>query len=387
MKKFVALAMASVLTVGTLTSCGSDEGTTGSETGDTGSAETSETLLKVAMTTDSGTIDDKSFNQGTWEGIELYREENGTIETKYIKPEGQAEADYLNAFADLIDAGYEVIFSPGFKFETAVYKAQDQYPDVKFVILDGAPNNGDGTAVINENSESIVFAEHESGFYAGVVAALTSKTGKVGFVGGMEIPAVQKFGYGYVAGVAYANEKFGTTTEVTQYKYQGSFDDVTGGQQVAGSFYDSGCDIVFHAAGGVGVGVINEGKARRAAGDDVWVIGVDVDQYNEGLMDDNTSVILTSAMKDLGSAAYSTIDDIINGDFKGGQVVTFDSKNNGVGLPKENPNLSEDVITKYDEVYAQVAGGEITVPTTVEELETFIADHGYTTPSGVKYSN
>ncbi len=385
MKKFVALAMASVLTVGTLASCGSDEGTTGSETGDTSGAESSEVLLKVAMTTDSGTIDDKSFNQGTWEGIELYKEENGTIETKYIKPEGQAEADYLNAFADLVDAGYEVIFSPGFKFETAVYKAQDQYPEVKFVILDGAPNNGDGTAVINENSESIMFAEHESGFYAGIVAALTSKTGKVGFVGGMEIPAVQKFGYGYVAGVAYANEKFGTTTEVTQYMYEGSFDNVAGGQTVAGSFYDSGCDIVFHAAGGVGVGVINEGKTRRSAGEDVWVIGVDVDQYNEGIMEDGTSCILTSATKELGAASYDTIQQIIDGEFKGGQKIVLDSSNGGVGLPDENPNLSEDTVAKYEETFAKVASGELVVPTSPEELEVFLTTYGYTSADGISY--
>ncbi len=385
MKKFVSLAMASILTVATLASCGSDENT--GDTTNTESGDSTEILLKVAMTTDAGTIDDKSFNQGTWEGIELYKTEKGTIDTKYIKPAGTAEADYLTAFQDLIDAGYEVIFSPGFKFETAVYKAQDQYPDIKFVILDGAPNDGGTppTTVINENAESIVFAEHESGFYAGLASALSSTTGKVGFVGGMEIPAVQKFGWGYVAGVAYANEKYGTNVQVSQYMYEGSFDNVAGGQTVAGQFYDSGCDIVFHAAGGVGVGVINEGKARRAAGENVWVVGVDVDQYNEGVMDDGKSVILTSAMKDLGTASYSTIQEIIDGNFKGGQVVTFDTKNNGVGLPKENPNLSADVIAKYEEVYAQVGAGEFTVPASVEELETFLADHGYTTPSGIKY--
>ncbi len=383
MKKFVSLAMASILTVATLASCGSNEGTT-EATGE--GAEATEVLLKVAMTTDSGTIDDKSFNQGTWEGIELYKEENGNIETKYIKPEGQAEADYLNAFADLVDAGYEVIFAPGFKFETAVYAAQDQYPDIKFVILDGAPHKADDyTSVINENSQSITFAEQESGFYAGIASALSSTTGKVGFVGGMEIPAVQKFGWGYVAGVAYANENYGTKVEVSQYMYQGTFDDVAGGQTVAGSFYDSGCDIVFHAAGGVGVGVINEGKARRAAGENVWVVGVDVDQYSEGLLDDGSSVILTSAMKDLGSASYTTIQEIIDGQFKGGQAIVFDSKNNGVGLPKENPNLSEETVAKYEEAFAKVSGGELTVPASVEDLEKFLADHGYTTPSGVNY--
>ncbi len=281
MKKFVSLAMASILVLSTLAGCGS-EPTTEAE----GGAEaTGGEPLKVAMTTDSGTIDDKSFNQGTWEGIIKYEEENaGAIETHYVKPTGEAEADYLNAYADLVDAGYEVIFSPGFKFETAVYKAQELYPDVKFIILDGYPHSGDYAEVIAPNTESIFFAEEESGFYAGITAALETKTGKVGFIGGMEIPAVQKFGWGYVAGVAYANQTYGTNAQVTNYVYQGTFNDVAAGQTLAGTFYNDGVDIVFHAAGGVGVGVINEGKTRRSAGEDVWVIGVDVYQYNEGIM-------------------------------------------------------------------------------------------------------
>ncbi len=387
MKKFVSLAMVSMLTIATLASCGSDD-TTDNSGSEAGAGTEAAEVLKVGMTTDSGTIDDKSFNQGTWDGIILYSEENqDAIETKYVQPTGEAKEDYLNSFAELVDAGYQVIFAPGFKFETAVYEAQDAYPDVKFVILDGAPNDGGNppVTVISDNSESIVFAEHESGFYAGLVSALSTKTGKIGFVGGMEIPAVQKFGWGYVAGVAYANENYGTNVEVSQYVYQGSFNDAVAGQALAGTFYQSGCDIVFHAAGGVGVGVINEAKVRRSAGEDVWAVGVDVDQYNEGIIDDGSSAILTSAMKDLGTAAYSTIEDIRNGEFKGGQVVTFDSKNNGVGLPKENPNLSADAIAKYEEVYAKVAGGELVIPSTIADLETFLADHGYTTPSGVKY--
>ncbi len=389
MKKFVSLAMASILATSVLAGCGSSEPTTTGTEGGTDTAtegEGSGEALKVAMTTDSGTIDDKSFNQGTWEGILKYEEENaGAIETHYVKPAGEAEADYLAAYADLVDSGYEVIFSPGFKFETAVYKAQELYPDVKFVILDGYPHSGDYAETIGTNTESIFFAEHESGFYAGIAAALESKTGKVGFIGGMEIPAVQKFGWGYTAGVAYANKTYGTNAQVTNYVYQGTFNDVAAGQTLAGAFYNDGVDVVFHAAGGVGVGVINEGKTRRSAGEDVWVIGVDVDQYNEGIMEDGTSVVLTSAKKELGNAAYETIDDIVNGEFKGGQKVVLDSSNGGVGLPAENPNLSEDTVAKYNETFAKVASGEIVVPGTVEELEAFLTAYGYTTAPGVTY--
>lgn len=387
MKKFVTLAMVSTIAMSTLAACGGSEDVAEpTENGADANADSGVEPLKVAMTTDSGTIDDKSFNQGTWEGIIKYEEENpGAIKTHYVKPAGEAEADYLNAYADLVDAGYEVIFCPGFKFETAVFKGQELYPDVKFIILDGNPHSGDYVPVINENTQSIFFAEQESGFYAGVEAALNSKTGKVGFVGGMEIPAVQKFGWGYVAGVAYANENYGTDVQVSHYIYQGTFSDLAAGQTLAGSYYNDGCDIVFHAAGGVGVGVINEAKTRRAAGQDVWVIGVDVDQYNEGMMEDGTSAVLTSAMKQLGTASYDAIDDIVNGQFKGGQVVTLDSTNGGVGLPAENPNLSAESIEKYNEVYGKVSAGELKVPSSVEELETFLTEHGYTTPAGVNY--
>ncbi len=389
MKKFVSLAMASILAISTLAGCGSKEeaapAAEGGAAGGTEAAAPAE-VLKVAMTTDSGTIDDKSFNQGTWEGILKYEEENaGAIETHYVKPTGEAEADYLNAYADLVDAGYQVIFSPGFKFETAVYKAQELYPDVKFVILDGYPHNGDYNADVKENTESIFFAEHESGFYAGIASALQSKTGKLGFIGGMEIPAVQKFGWGFVSGVAYANKTYGTNAQVTQYIYQGTFNDVAAGQTLAGAFYNDGVDVVFHAAGGVGVGVINEGKTRRTAGEDVWVVGVDVDQYAEGIMEDGTSAILTSAQKDLGNAAYNTIQEIIDGQFKAGQTIVLDSSNGGVGLPAENPNLTAETIAKYEETFAKVAAGEIAVPASVEDLQAFLTTYGYTSASGVSY--
>ncbi len=380
MKKFVSLAMASVLAMSTLASCGSDN------PAEANGGNDGENLLQVAMTTDSGTIDDKSFNQGTWEGIIAYEEENaGTIKTHYVKPSGESKADYLNAYADLVDAGYEVIFSPGFKFEEAIFEAQEMYPEVKFVILDGYPHGGDWVPVIAENTESIFFAEHESGFYAGLAAALTSKTGKVGFIGGMEIPAVQKFGWGYTAGVAYANQAYGTNVVVDKFVYQGSFDDMAAGQTLAGAFYKDGVDVIFAAAGGVGVGVISEGKTRRSAGEDVWVVGVDVDQYEEGIIESGESIILTSAMKELGGSAYGTIEQILAGEFKGGQMITLDSSNNGVGLPEKNPNLTEDVLNKYDEVYGKVATGDIVVPASVEDLEAFLTEQGYTTPSGIKY--
>ncbi|AEC01304.1 BMP family lipoprotein [Parasphaerochaeta coccoides] len=327
-----------------------------------GAKETSK-ALKVGMVTDAGTIDDKSFNQGTWEGI-LRAEKDLGLDIQYLKPSGTTEAHYLSEIGNLYDAGYKFIITPGFKFETAIYVAQDRYKDAKFVILDGEPHSADySTYRIEKNVVGVYWLEHQSGFVAGVAAALQIKTGDFGFIGGMEIPAVQKFNWGFQQGVAYANKNFGTsiTMKAENVLYQGSFDNVAAGQQLAASMYDKGVKVIFAAAGGVGVGVINEAKNRASSGQNVWVVGVDVDQYNEGLLPNGKSIILTSAMKYLDRASYEMIQLETEGKFPGGQIFYFDATSDSVGIPVENPNLGADVTAKVNEVYAQLKAGKITV--------------------------
>ncbi len=373
-KKFSMLTIAVAASLG-LVACGSGEG-------DKGTTTNGESKIKVGMMTDSGTIDDKSFNQGTWEGIERYETENGTIEAQYIKPGGEATQDYLEAADNLLAKGNQMIVAPGFKFEEAIGKLQSENPETKFVIIDGQPAVGtdaDGNTIYEtaENTVSIYFAEQEAGFLAGVAAALETKTGKVGFIGGMIIPAVQKFGYGYVAGVAYANANLGTNVEVADYLYNGTFNDVSGGQAQAGGMYDKGIDIIFVAAGGVGNGVIAEAKTRAEAGEGVKVIGVDVDQYADGIISDGSSVILTSAIKRIDNAAYDKIDELVNGTFEGGKVITMDAKNNGIGLPAENPNLAESTQKATDEVFELIKNGTIVAPAELETLKTMLEDFGF----------
>ncbi len=318
--------------------------------------------LKVGMVTDAGTIDDKSFNQGTWEGV-LEAQKDLGIDVKYLKPGGTTEADYLKEIGNLYDAGYRFIVTPGFKFETSIYKAQERYPQAKFVILDGSPHKGDYTPVVKGNTVSIFFAEHEAGFMAGLATALQLKEGPVGFVGGMEIPPVQKFNWGFQQGVAFANENYGTriTMAPENFVYQGSFDNVAAGQQLAASMYDRGVKAIFAAAGGVGVGVINEAKTRGASGKEFWVVGVDVDQYAEGIYDGQKSIILTSAMKRIDQAAYDMIKAETEGKFPGGETLLFNAVNNGVGIPLENPNLGSDVQKIAGEIFAKLQSGEISV--------------------------
>lgn len=318
--------------------------------------------LKIGMVTDSGTIDDKSFNQGTWEGVKRAGSEF-KLETKYLKPTGTTEADYVKEIGNLYDAGYKFIVCPGFKFETAIYQTQSKYESAKFVLIDGSPRDKDGKAVVAKNTVAIFFAEQEAGFAAGLATALQLKEGDVGFIGGMEIPPVQKFNWGFQQGINYANSNLGTKISIKpeNFIYQGTFNDVAAGQQLAAQMFDKGVKAIFCAAGGVGVGAINEAKSRVKAGEQVWIVGVDVDQYSEGIYTNGKSVILTSAMKKIDQAAFDMVKAEKEGKFPGGQTLIFNAKNNGVGIPKTNPNLSAAVQKQVAEVFEKVKSGEIKV--------------------------
>ncbi|MBE6053598.1 MAG: BMP family ABC transporter substrate-binding protein [Clostridium sartagoforme] len=351
-KKIIALALSALMITG-LVGCGNK-------------SESTESGSKVGMVTDAGTIDDKSFNQGTWEGILKAKDELG-VDNNYLKPAGTTEADYMKEIGNLYDTGYKFIVAPGFKFETAIFNAQDKYKDAKFVIIDGSPNNGKTGAEraekVGDNSVAIFFAEQEAGFLGGIAAAYELKEGELGFIGGMEIPSVQKFNWGFQQGIKYANDNLGTSVNMKAENvvYQGSFDNVAAGQQLAATMYDNGVKAIFTAAGGVGVGAINEAKARASKGEEAWIIGVDVDQYEDGKYDGDKSIILTSVMKKIDVATFDVIKDDLDGNFPGGKTLVFDTKNDGVGLPENNPNLSSETTEKVDEVYNKIKNGEIEV--------------------------
>ena len=320
-------------------------------------------VLKVGMVTDAGTIDDKSFNQGTWEGI-LKAGKELSVTTKYLKPVGTTEADYIKEIGNLYDAGFKFIVTPGFKFETAIFNAQEKYPDAKFVLIDGAPHNADYSVFkTGDNTVSVFFAEHESGFLAAVAASLQLKEGKMGFIGGMEIPPVQKFNWGFQQGIKYANKNLGTNISINAENiiYQGTFNDVAAGQQLAAQMYDKGLKAIFCAAGGVGVGAINEAKSRAKTGRDIWIIGVDVDQYPDGIYGGDKSVVLTSATKKVGTAAFDMVKAELGGQFPGGETFIFNAANSGVGIPADNPNLDSDVEQKVSEIFKKIQSGDIKV--------------------------
>ena len=336
-----------------------------------GRNDTATSGIKVGMVTDGGTIDDKSFNQNTWEGIAKYEKENGTIESKYLQSSGTQETDFIAAINDLIDSGYNLIVTTGNKFETAVSKAAEQHPDISIILLDGEPSNGT-EYVKHDNVISILFADQEAGFLAGVAAALSSGSGKVGFIGGSQIAPVARFGVGYKAGVKYANATYGTNVQIVDFVYQGTFNDPASGQTLASGMYDKGIDIIFHAAAGTGVGVFNEAKERAEKGQKVYVIGVDLDQYDTGKISTGKSVTLTSAMKRLDNAVYKYIDAKVNNSFQGGETIILSAADDGVGLPDTNPNLSEDTINKINETKQNLADGRLKIPSTESELNSFL---------------
>ena len=350
MKKVIALVLIAALSFSVFAS-GSKEGA-------------AEGQLMLGMVTDSGTIDDRSFNQGTDEGVEKAAEELG-LQCTYLRPSGTTTTDYLTAISDLYDNGYRFIACPGYLFVDAVLQAQEMYPDLMIVIIDDALSAG-----IGPNTVAITFKEQETGFMAGIATALKLQNGDVGFVGGLEIPAVQKFNWGFQQGIAYANENLGTSIAMdpSNFVYQGSFADLAGGQQLATAMYDKGVDAIFAAAGGTGVGVINEAKNRRLAGQDVWVIGVDVDQYSVGDMGNGESCVLTSAMKDVAGVAYDQAIAAANGTFQGGVHLNLGVADGRAGIPATNPNLTPEIEAKVAEVAALITDGTIVVQDTADGL-------------------
>lgn len=363
-KKFLRYVMVGTLLLSTIAGCGN--GNTASQ----GSNNTQNSQsFKIGMVTDLGSIDDKSFNQLTWEGIQQADATYGTT-SKYLKPGSADQVDLQKEVTNLYDAGFRFIITPGHKFASTIYTVQDLYPEAKFIILDAVPMGSDGTQKVGSNTVVALFKEHEAGFLAGVAAAVQIKEGNAGFIGGMETEAVQRFNWGYQQGIQYANDHYGTQIKMdpSNFIYQGTFSEVAAGQQISAQMYDRGVDFIFSAAGGVGSGVIKEARERAERGDKVWVIGVDSDQYDEGIYAGNDSVILTSALKKVGTATFNIIGEEVNGTFPGGQTLHYGVENDGVGLPAENPNLSEAALAAVNEVYSAIQNGQITVNNTGDGL-------------------
>lgn len=314
--------------------------------------------IKVGLVTDVGGIDDKSFNQGTWEGVKAYAAERklkvGT-DVKYLQ--STADADYIPNLSTFADQKMDLIIAPGFLFNEAMLTVAKQYPKQKFMIIDSVVQDKDGKNV--PNVANAVFAANEGSFLAGVAAGLKAKADKknvIGFVGGMQFPLIENFQVGFEQGV-----KAVLPGAKILVDYTGSFTDAGIGQAMAAKQYDAGADIIYQVAGGSGNGVIKEAKERSAKGDIRWAIGVDKDQYSDGIYAPGKSAVLTSMMKRVDVAAHDVAVMTEQGKFPGGQVLVFDLKSKGVGLPAKNPNLSAAIEKEIAKYTAEIISGKLKV--------------------------
>ncbi len=325
-----------------------------------------EELTKIALITDYGDIDDESFNQGTWEGILAYAEEHD-VEIEYFRPAAVSDADYIDSINLAVEQGFGIIVTPGFLFEQAVYTSQLQHPDVKFILLDAQPVDEDEGMLVADNTLSIFYNEHESGFLAGYAAVMEGHT-DLGFMGGIAVPAVVRFGIGFIAGAYYAAHQEDITINFpdNRYDYLDTFSAGPAVETQAAGWFDGGTDVIFAAAGGAGLSVMSAAEEAEA-----WMIGVDVDQ--SGLSDR----VLTSAMKALGESVQLAFDAYyIDEAFPGGETWNLGAENDGVALPMENSRFETFTQEDYDAIYALLADETVEVPATYDELVAFMDDLG-----------
>ncbi len=315
-------------------------------------SSTAQTAIRVGMVADVSGIDDESFNQGAWEGLQALNQETGAPVEYRLSDSPQ---EYGKNFKSLVDSGVDLSWGVGYDLADAVLQAASLHPEKSFAIVDNAYEE------IPDNVTCVTFRAEEPSFLVGFIAARTTKTGKIGFVGGMEGENIAAFQYGYQAGAAMAAEQYGLSVEVL-VEYAGSYTDPDKGRELALAMYDQGCDIVYHAAGGTGVGVI---QAAEEA--DAFAIGVDRDQAYL-----SPEHVLTSAVKNVGVAVNRVSQTFINGGKIGGQVLSFGLAEGAAGIPETHDlydgNVYDDVLLVQD----NIVSGEVTPPSNVEEYDEFL---------------
>lgn len=310
---------------------------------------------KVGFVTDEGGISDQSFNQGVWEGLEKAKTDFGV---SISFQESNIAADYAPNIETLIDDGNQLVVAAGFKLGDAMLEAAKANPDVKFAIIDMAYED------TPSNLLGIMFKAEQPSFLVGYIAALTTETNKVGFVGGIESNIIDGFDYGFHAGVNYGAKELGKEITIER-QYVASFTDAAKGKSIATNMYQQGADVVFHAAGGAGDGVIEAAQEQ-----DKWAIGVDRDQNY--LAPKN---VLTSAMKRADVAIYNLIKLEAEGkEFPGGTTMTFGLQDDGAVdiAPTSADNVKKEILDKIPELKEKIIKEEIKVPYNKDTYDEFL---------------
>lgn len=339
LKKIATIAMAGIMTASFLTGCGSN----------TESTNNGSDKVTVAMVSDVAGINDQSYNQSAWEGLERAKKELG-IEIKYL--ESKQDSDYATNVETLADEEVDLIIGVGSKLADTIKEAAKNYPDQKFAIIDETYDE------IPSNVKSVLFESEQASYLVGLIAGKMSETKNVGFIGGLDIPVINTFKYGYMAGVKAAD----ANCEI-QAQYANSFNDQAKGKAITNQMISKGADVVFTAAGDVGTGSMEAIKEANKYG-----IGVDRDQSD--LAPQN---ILTSAIKRVDVGMYETVKELVEGKFQGGISTTYGLEQNGIGIADTTSNLvPQDVLDFVNEKIEELKAGKISVPKTEEEYNEFI---------------
>lgn len=315
--------------------------------------------LKVGLVFDVGGRGDKSFNDAAFAGLEKAQKEfSDKIEVRYLEPAASGE-NREQLLRLLAQEKYDLIFGVGFMFTDSIAKVAKDFPQTKFSLVDGyIPDLKDASTI-----SCLLFREHEGSFLVGAAAALKSTTGKVGFVGGMKIPLIEKFEAGYMAGAKYINphivilsDYIGTTGD--------AFKDPVKGKELAIKQMKDGADVIFHASGASGIGVLEATSAQKK-----FAIGVDSDQSLTA-PEAQRPYVLTSMLKQVDVAVYDTIKALVNKSFKGGYR-EFGVKDGGVGYAENqfNKKLISDIKPKLEEIKVKLEKGEIKAPFSKKDVK------------------
>ncbi len=306
--------------------------------------------VKVGMVSDVGGLDDASFNQNTWEGLERAQEELG-VEAKFI--ESQAQADYEKNITEFAEQDYDLIITVGYLLGDATAKMAEVYPDTKFAIVDYAYDPP------ISNVAGIVFNTDEAAFPVGYLAAgwadlQDPEDPGVGYVAGMQIPTVEIFIVGYENGVKYYNEQKGKNVKFSGV-YVGDFEAADQGKIVGNSLIDEGADVIFGVGGKTGNGGLAAAKERGK-----WAVGVDVDQYNT--VPNEKDILITSTIKRLDNAVFGVVESLLNDEFPGGGAYVGTLENGGVGLAPyhdfEN-EIPDELKKEVEQIIEGIKKGEI----------------------------
>ncbi len=313
-------------------------------------------VFTIALITDIGDIDDRSFNQGSWEGVQAYAVEYG-IPHKYYKPTAKSTDAYISAINLAIANGAKIIVLPGYLFEEAVEISQKAHPAIKFVLIDGNPANAtieDKPGTLESNTYSILYAEEQVGFLAGYAAVMDGHR-NLGFMGGLAVPAVIKYGQGFIYGASAAALE--EDVEITiHYHYTGNFIASPDVQTTAATMYSEGVTCIFAAGGAVGQSVM---AAAELSSNNGKIIGVDVDQSND------SKTVITSATKSLGLSAYRACESYFGGDWEeevGGQSVILDAATDGVSLTMDTSRFESFSKDDYEVLLNNLIAGLYEIP-------------------------